>query len=72
MQDFLNFIAGLFECEPEGVSMDTAYGEHEKWDSMMMLRLIMEVEEEYEISIPLEDAWKIKTLADVYRYVEGA
>lgn len=52
--------------------MDTAYGEHEKWDSMMMLRLIMEVEEEYEISIPLEDAWKIKTLADVYRYVEGA
>lgn len=70
MDKFIGIVADLFGCDREELSLDTAYGEYERWDSMMMLRLIMEIEEEYAVSIPIEDAGKIKTLADMYRYVE--
>lgn len=68
MQEFLLFIAGVFEVDASELSAETAYGEYEKWDSMMQLRLIMEVEEEYEIEIPIDEAPNIRTLRDLYQY----
>ena len=70
MENFIGFVAELFECDPSELSLDTAYGEHRKWDSIMMLRLVMEIEEEYDVSIPIEAVGKIKTLSDVYEYVK--
>lgn len=71
MEKFLEFIADLFECDPSELTLDIAYGEYEKWDSMMMLRLTMELEEEYEVSIPIEGIGRIKTLEDLYEYVKN-
>ena len=63
---FLEFVAEIMEVETEEISMDTVYKEFEKWDSLMMMNLIMEIEDEYEVTIPLEIAGKIKTLKDLY------
>lgn len=63
---FLEFVAEIMEVEIEEISMETEYKVFEKWDSLMMMNLIMEVEDEYGISIPLESAGKIKTLKDLY------
>ncbi len=71
MEKFLEFVAELFECNPSQITLETSYGAHEKWDSMMMLRLIMETEEAYEVSIPIEEAGKIKSLGDLYEYVKS-
>ena len=46
--------------------MNTEYKVYEPWDSLMMMTLIMEVEDEYEVSIPLEMVGKIKTLKDLF------
>jgi len=70
MKDFIEFVARVMEVEPETLSEDTAYGLHEKWDSMMQLRLVMEIEEEYDVEIPIDDVPNIKTLKDFYKYLE--
>lgn len=63
---FLEFVADIMEVEVEEISMETEYKVFDKWDSLMMMNLIMEVEDEYEVSIPLESAGKIKTLKDLF------
>ena len=70
MQDFITFIEGVMEVEPGSLTEDTAYGQHEKWDSLMHMRLVMEVEEEYDTEIPIDEVPNIKTLKDLYKYIE--
>ena len=53
-------------CYEEQGIIETEYKVFEKWDSLMMMNLLMEVEDEYEVSIPLESAGKIKTLKDLF------
>ena len=70
MQEFLNFVADIMEVDVEEISENTAYGQFEKWDSLMHLRLVMEVEGEYDIEIPIDDVPNIKTLKDLYKYTQ--
>ena len=57
---------GVPACE---LSMETVYKEYAPWDSLMMLQLVMELEQEYGVSIPMERLNKIRTLQDLYRIV---
>lgn len=65
-QKFLNLVAEIME--EDQVIMDTRYKEG-KWDSLMMLSLVMELEAEYGVSIPMESLGNVKTLADLYQLV---
>ncbi len=65
-QKFLEFISEIMEVDE--VSMDMSYNEG-KWDSLMMLTLVMELEVEYGVSIPMESLGNVKTLADLYKLV---
>ena len=69
MEQFLKFISGIMEVDPAELSADTAYGEG-KWDSLMHMRLVMEVEEEYDTEIPIDEIPSIRTLGDLYRYTQ--
>lgn len=71
VQDFLDFVAGVFGVEPTEIDGDTSCQEYEKWDSMMHLRLVMEAEEQYGIEIPMEEVPNIRTLEDIYKYIEA-
>ena len=71
MQDFINFIAGVMEVNPAELDENTGYGTIEKWDSLMHMRLVMEIEEEYDVEIPIEEIPNIKTLKDFYQYIEA-
>ena len=53
MDKFLEFVADIMEVDASEISMDTLYKEG-RWDSIMMLTLIMEIEAEYKVSIPIE------------------
>ena len=65
-REFLSFVAGLFGVPAETLSLGTAYGSLSAWDSVMHLRLVMEVEGEYGVSFALEEIPDLKTLGDVY------
>lgn len=71
MQDFINFIAGVMEVDPSELSAETAYGTIEKWDSLMHMRMVMEIEEEYDVEIPIDEVPEIQTLKDFYKYIEA-
>lgn len=70
MDQFLEFIAGVFECDVSEISMDTAYGEFLKWDSLMQLNLTMEIEEKYGVCIPIDEVPNIKKISDLYRFIQ--
>jgi acyl carrier protein len=70
MQDFIDFIAEIMEAEPSELNGDTAYNEFEKWDSLMHMRLIMEVEEKYDVEIPIDEVPEIRTLKALYEYTK--
>lgn len=71
MEKFLTVVAEIFEVDPKDISMKTKYGEYEIWDSLMMMKLIMEIEAEYGCQIPIEKAAVIKTLEDLYQYTQN-
>lgn len=68
MQDFLNFVADIMQVSPSEISGETRFKEFKKWDSLMHMRLVMEIEEEYDVEIPIEEVPNIKTLNDFYQY----
>ena len=68
-QRFLDFVADVMEADSSEISLETEYNQYEKWDSLMMLNLIMELEVEYGISIPMEKVGEIKTLNDFWKMV---
>lgn len=40
-------------------------------DSLDIVELVMAMEEEFDLEIPDEDAEKLKSVQDVYSYIEG-
>lgn len=71
MQEFLTFVAGVMQVNPAELSGETRFKEYKKWDSLMHMRLVMEIEEEYDVEIPIDEVPNIKTLSDFYKYTEA-
>ncbi len=64
MDGFLAFAAEVLGVPRERLSPGTACGSIPEWDSVMHLRLVMETEARYGVSIPLETIPRLSTLAD--------
>ncbi|SMO33483.1 acyl carrier protein [Propioniciclava tarda] len=69
MDEFLSFVAKIMKVDPSQLSGETAYGSIPQWDSLMHLRLLGEIEDEYDVEIPIDEVPDIKTLADFFAYV---
>lgn len=68
MEDFLIFVSSILGVNQNELSEETTYGSIDQWDSLMHIRLVAEIEEKYNVDIPMEDIAKIKTLKDFYKY----
>lgn len=71
MEKFLEFVAGVMQVDTSELSGETRFKEFKKWDSLMHMRLVMEIEEEYDVEIPIEEVPTIKTLNDFYKYTKA-
>lgn len=56
--------------EPEEITMDANFIDDLNADSLDIVELIMTLEQEFEVSIPDEDAEKISSVADVVNYIK--
>ena len=65
--DFIAFAASVLGVPLERLTPETACGDIPEWDSVMHLRLVMEAEARYGVSIPLESIPSLHTLADFAR-----
>ena len=64
MREFLEFAASVIGVPAEALSPESACGSIPEWDSVAHLRLVMETEARYGVSIPLERIPSLATLAD--------
>ena len=69
--DFLDFVAGILDVPRGNISLETAYESIPEWDSVMQLRLTLEIGTEYNVEIPVDEIANIKTLGEFYKYVQG-
>ena len=67
--EFLGFVADVLGVPAASVSMDTEYESIPEWDSVMQLRLVLEIGERYAVEIPVDEIALIRTLGGFYRYV---
>ena len=65
-----DIIVDLLEVEPEKVTMEARFREDLEADSLDLVELIMEFEEQFDAKIPDEDAQQIKTVGGAVAYVE--
>ena len=70
-EEFLEFVATVLDVGREGLSLETAFGSVPEWDSVMHLRLVMEIQDHYGVDIPLDKVPELKTLGDFYGFVRG-
>lgn len=68
-KEFLSFVAGILDVPIESISLDTAYESIPEWDSVMQLRLTLEIGTEYDVEIPVDEIAEIKTLGTFYKYL---
>ncbi len=57
--------------KPEEVTAEASFTDDLGADSLDTVELVMALEEEFDTEIPDEEAEKIKTVQDVYNYIEA-
>jgi acyl carrier protein len=57
--------------DPERVKAEASFIDDLGADSLDIVELVMAMEEEFDIEIPDEDAEKLKTVQDVFNYIES-
>jgi acyl carrier protein len=55
---------------PERITLSSSFSEAIGADSLDIVELVMELEEEFGVTIPDEEAERIKTVADAIRFIE--
>ncbi len=71
MDEFLKFISDIMDVPFEELSLETSYKSIPEWHSLMQLRLVSEIQDQYGVEIPIDKVAEIRTLADFYCYVEA-
>jgi len=71
MDELISFAAEVLGVPPGTLSPDSAFGSVPAWDSVMHLRLVMEIEARYGVRLPFEKLPQIRSLRDFLPYLEG-
>ena len=65
-------IAEVLNVEPDEITMDTTFVDDLGADSLDVFQIIMGIEEEFDIEIPIEAAFSIVTVADAGEQIKNA
>ena len=66
MSEFLKFVAGVLGVSLEKVTPTLGYGDIPEWDSIMHLRLVMEMQDKYGIHIDISDIPQLTTIEKLF------
>lgn len=66
---FLEQFTELLDHE-NPVKMDDIFREYDNWDSLAYLSVISFVDEEYGIVIPRDEFGKMKTIGDIFNFIQ--
>jgi len=69
MEDkIVEIAASIFEMDPRKLSIESSRDEIGKWDSLSHVMLIVEIEEQFGVSIPFEETGNMNQLKDFLKY----
>jgi len=71
-QKVIEIICEQLDVEAEAVVPEASFVDDPGADSLDQVELIMAIEEEFDVSIPDEDAEKIVKVSDAIEYIEKA
>lgn len=66
-----DIIAQQLDLAPESIALESRLVEDLKADSLDVVELIMDMEQEFNVEIPDEELPKVQTVGDIVRYVEA-
>ncbi len=64
-------VTNQLDVDKEKVKPEASFINDLGADSLDIVELVMELEEEFDMSIPDEDAEKIRTVGDAINYIQG-
>lgn len=67
----VNIIAEQLEAEAENITMETSMMKDLEADSLDAVEIMMALEDEFEVTIPDEDAESFKNIGDIVNYIEA-
>jgi acyl carrier protein len=66
----IGIVSEQLQIPKEEISREKSFVDDLKADSLDVVELVMEFEDEFKITIPDEDYEKIKTVGDAIKYIE--
>lgn len=70
-EKMLDILVENLSCEREAISMESNIIDDLNADSLEIYEIVVAMEQEFELSIPDEDAETIKTVGDAYNYIKN-
>lgn len=67
----INIIAETLNIATENITRDKKISDIPEWDSLMFLMIISRMTDEVGVSIPIDKALQITTVAEILDYAEG-
>ncbi len=65
LEEFLQWIADLFEEPAENITMETLRIDIDAWDSLGILTLMAELDEKYDIMLSEDDIQELQKVGDI-------
>ncbi len=65
----MDIVAEQLQVDRAGLTLEKSFLQDLKADSLDLVELVMEFEDQFKISIPDEDYEKIKTIGDAVNYI---
>ncbi|MCP4138108.1 MAG: acyl carrier protein [bacterium] len=71
MERLIKLAAETLDIDEKELTLESAAEELEEWDSVAHINMVSEVEEEFGVTIPIDDITKITKVKDFLKYIEG-
>jgi acyl carrier protein len=70
-KELQNLAAEILGVDPADVQMDKSFARDLAADSLDLVELIAAVEDKYDVELPEEELEKMKTISDLWKYLEA-
>ena len=70
VEKLIAIVAGALRVSPSKLTLETGPGDFDAWDSLAQINVISEIEAEFGVSIPIEQAAEIRQVRDFLRYLK--
>lgn len=71
LEKMREIIAEQLNCDGETIGLDTSFKDDLGADSLDLFELVMALEEEYGLEIPVEELADVETVGDVIEYLKS-